>query len=185
MQAPLRTIFHGLEGTWQLRRSLNSKLLGFPSGTFTGTATFSPSDAFNKSSYLYHEIGTLTTDQGFQLTANRKYIYCYSPEDAKLSAWFVKDVDGKDDVDYLYHELEFHFEHDRWIAKADHLCENDMYWAFYDFRLDAAGDSLLMWGLKHQVKGPEKDYSSDTVYTREDQAQATNSASNSLRCMGY
>lgn len=165
MQAPLRPIFRGLEGTWAMRRKLTSQLPGFPSGIFEGTATLTPSHAFNRSSYLYHEIGTLTTDQGFQLTANRKYIYRFSPEDEKLSAWFVKEENGLDEPDYLYHDLEFQLEQDRWTARADHLCEKDMYWAFYDFRLDDSG-SLLMWGLKHQVKGPEKDYSADTVYQR-------------------
>ncbi|KAF4551480.1 Hypothetical protein D9617_13g099800 [Elsinoe fawcettii] len=163
-KAPLQAIFQGLLGTWQLRRSLTSKLPGYPSGTFEGTATFTPSEAFNKSGLLYHEIGTLVTDQGFQLKADRKYIYRHSPDDEKISAWFVKEVDGKDDVDYLYHELEFDHEQDRWVARGDHLCVNDMYWAFYDFRLD--DDKLSMWGLKHQVKGPDKDYSTDTAYTR-------------------
>ncbi|GAM82433.1 hypothetical protein ANO11243_004130 [Dothideomycetidae sp. 11243] len=166
MQPPLKAIFQGLQGTWQLKRSLVSKLPGFPSGTFQGIATLTPSEAFNKSSYLYHETGTLTTDQGFQLHANRKYIYRFSPEDEKISAWFVKDENAKDEVDYLYHELDFRFEQDRWVAQADHLCDKDMYWAFYDFRLDDGGTTLLKWGLKHQVKGPEKDYASDTVYHR-------------------
>ncbi|PSK46259.1 hypothetical protein B9Z65_5227 [Elsinoe australis] len=161
---PIQTIYKGLEGSWKLRRSLISKLPGYPSGTFEGTATFTPSDAFNNSSYLYHEVGTLVTDQGFRLNANRKYIYRYSSDEEKLSAWFVKEVDGKGDVDYLYHELEFGHEQDRWVARGDHLCVNDMYWAFYDFRLE--GEALTKWGLKHQVEGPDKDYSSDTVYTR-------------------
>lgn len=163
---PLKIIFDGLKGTWQLRRTLTSKLPGFPSGTFTGTATFAASHAFNKSALLYHETGTLTTDQGFQLHADRKYIYRYNDQDEKLSAWFVKEIDGKDDIDYLYHDLEFSFEQDRWVARGDHLCNDDMYWTFYDFRLNAAGDGLELWGMKTMVKGPEKDYSSDTAYQR-------------------
>ncbi|PNS16078.1 DNA repair protein rhp54 [Sphaceloma murrayae] len=123
---PLQAIFRGLQGTWTLRRSLTSKLPGYPCGTFEGSATFSPSDAFNKSAYLYHETGTLVTDQGFRLVADRKYIYRYSADDEKISAWFVKETSGKDDVDYLYHELEFQREEDRWVARSDHLCVNDI-----------------------------------------------------------
>lgn len=169
MIAPLDTIFRGLEGSWQLRRSLVSQLPGFPSGTFEGRATMTRHSAFNQSSYLYHETGVLITDQGLRLEANRKYIYRYEPQDAKISAWFVKEVEGQDDVDYLYHDLEFSFEDDRWVARGDHLCNMDMYWSFYDFRLQSSGtdaEVLERWGLKAMVKGPSKDYTSDTVYFR-------------------
>ena len=147
-----------------MRRILTSQLPGFPSGVFEGTATFTPSNAFNKSAYLYHETGILTTDQGVELTASRKYIYRFSQEDDKLSTWFVKDVDGGDEVDYLYHELEFGYENNGWIAY--HLCEKDVYRTYYDFRLNEAGTTLLRWGMKHKVTGPNKDYSSDTAYHR-------------------
>lgn len=167
----VEAIFGSLEGTWRMRRSLNSKLPGYPSGTFTGTATFSPHSAFNSSSYLYHETGELVTEQGFQLRADRKYIYRYSPEDDKISMWFVKEdsTPGNEEVDYLFHELEFEVRDGRWIAKGDHLCNMDMYWAFHDFRLEKADDGksrIKLWGLRYQVKGPQKDYSSDTAYER-------------------
>jgi len=168
VKPPLQTIFDGLEGTWQMRRSLESKLPGFPSGTFTGTATFTPHFAFDNSSYLYHEVGELVTEQGYKLRADRKYIYRFSPEDEKLSAWFVKEDDDKDDVDYLYHELEFERKDGRWIARGDHLCDMDMYWALYDFRFEQmdGASRLNVWGLRQQVKGPQTDYTSDTAYQR-------------------
>lgn len=162
---PLEAIFRGLEGTWKLHRRLTSELPGFPSGTFTGTATFRPHTAFNNSSFLYHETGELVTDTGLTLRANRKYIYRYSPADDKISAWFIKEPheDGQEDVDYLFHEMEFEVLENRWIAKGDHLCDMDMYWVFYDFRL---ADGMNKWGLRYKVKGPQKDYSSDTAYER-------------------
>ena len=163
---PLQTIFEGFKGRWKLRRSLESELPTFPRGTFTGTSTFQQLHPGNTLSYLYHETGELVTEQGHKLIANRKYIYLYSQEDEKISVWFVKEDDGQDVIDYLYHELEFEFKDDRWIAKGDHLCDMDMYWSFYDFRLDESQTALSRWGLKHKVKGPNKDYSSDTVYQR-------------------
>lgn len=142
-----------------------SALPGFPSGTFTGTATFKPHSAFDGSSLLYHEVGELITEQGYKLLANRKYIYRFSPDDEKIAIWFVKEPapETNEEIDYLFHELEFSFLDQRWIAKGDHLCEKDMYWAFYDFRLE---DNMKKWGLRYKVKGPQKDYLSDSAYER-------------------
>ena len=105
---------------------------------------------------------------GLAFPAERKYIYRFNPDDEKISVWFVKDNNGEDDIDYLYHELEFEPKDGRWIARADHLCEQDMYWAFYDFRLDASTTAIEKWGLRHEVKGPSKDYTSDTAYVPND-----------------
>ncbi|CAD0055788.1 unnamed protein product [Aureobasidium pullulans] len=143
---PLESIFKSFSGTWKLHRSLTSALPGFPSGTFTGTATFKPHSAFDSLSLLYHETGELSRRR-------------------KISIWFVKEPapDGNEEVDYLFHELEFSLLDQRWIAKGDHLCEKDMYWAFYDFRLD---NNMEKWGLRYKVKGPQKDYLSDSAYER-------------------
>lgn len=164
---PLEAIFKSLEGSWKMHRRLTSELPAFPSGTFTGTATFTPNTAFNNSSYLYHETGELVTDTGYTLRANRKYIYRFSPDDEKISAWFVKEpaVEGEEEVDYPFHELEFDVVDNRWIAKGDHMCNTDMYWAFYDFRMTDQA-ALNKWGLRYKVKGPQKDYLSDTAYER-------------------
>ena len=166
-EPPLEAVFKSLEGSWKLHRRLTSKLPGFPSGVFTGSASFTPHGAFNGSAYLYHETGELVTETGYTLRANRKYIYRYSPEDEKISVWFVKEpsMDGEEDVDYMFHELEFEVADNRWIAKGDHLCDMDMYWAFYDFRFAQSGD-VDKWGLRYKVKGPQKDYLSDTAYER-------------------
>ncbi|KAH0259355.1 hypothetical protein KCU91_g15254, partial [Aureobasidium melanogenum] len=162
---PLEAIFKNFSGTWKLHRSLTSVLPGFPSGTFTGTATFKPHSAFDGNSLLYHEVGELTTEQGYKLLANRKYVYQFSPDDEKIACWFVKEPapETNEEVDYLFHELEFSFLDQRWIAKGDHLCDKDMYWAFYDFRLE---DNMKKWGLRYKVKGPQKDYLSDSAYER-------------------
>lgn len=167
---PLEAIFRGIEGEWKLHRRLSSELPGFPSGWFSGTATVTPHAAFNQTSLLYHETGELVTDLGHKLRADRKYIYSFSAEDEKISAHFVKELNvaGEEEVDYLFHELEFEVKDGRWIAKGDHLCNMDMYWAFYDFRLEKSDGqrSLTKWGVRYLVKGPDKDYTSDTAYER-------------------
>ena len=73
-KTPTAAIFEGLKGRWKLRRSLNSTLAGFPSGIFTGTATFTsriPTAHSTAAEMLYAESGELKTDTGLTLSANR------------------------------------------------------------------------------------------------------------------
>ncbi|KAI5819426.1 hypothetical protein BZA77DRAFT_275778 [Pyronema omphalodes] len=130
-----RAIFAQLHGKWNLKRTLVSKLPGFPDGTFIGTAefapriqTFTPIPSGLKESgcrkytvgppkasyltlgrevpeYLYSETGELTTTSGLKLQGKRKYIYQCSDPECKITAWFVKP-DGNS-VDYFFHEVDF------------------------------------------------------------------------------
>lgn len=182
-KTPIAAIFSALQGTWRLKRSLTSTLPDSPSGTFTGTASFSPRKPTAETTageLLYAEQGELKTDTGLTLTANRKYIYRYNADEDKISAWFVtedsKTLDGKEEVDYLFHDLEMEqSKNGVWAGRGEHLCELDMYWAYYEFRLkDAAdlagvkgvGGEMDVFGVRYKVKGPQKDYSSDTAYER-------------------
>lgn len=169
---PAAAIFEGLKGSWRLRRSLNSSLPAFPSGTFDGLATFHPRAPTAHSAaaeLLYSEQGELRTDNGFTLKANRKYVYRYSADDDKISAWFVKEdataEHGTEEVDDLFHDLELTREEGAFTARGEHLCQLDMYWAYYEFRLPENGD-MKVFGVRYKVKGPEKDYTSDTAYER-------------------
>ncbi|KAK0273730.1 hypothetical protein LTR35_012167 [Friedmanniomyces endolithicus] len=141
-KTPTAAIFDSLKGSWRLRRSLKSNLPQFPSGTFEGVATFRSrqSSANNVASeLLYSEQGELRTDNGFVLKANRKYIYRYDDSEDKISAWFVtegsKQLDGREEVDYLFHDIETVHAGSGWVGQGEHLCELDMYWAYYEFRL--------------------------------------------------
>jgi hypothetical protein len=175
-KTPISVIFESLKGSWRLKRSLNSALPGFPSGIFEGEASFTPRKPTNHSTakeLLYAEQGELKTDTGLTLTANRKYIYRYSADEDKISAWFVKEDtklnDGREEVDYLFHDLEMEQSGDGWIGKGDHLCNKDMYWAFYDFRSSKSSNSagpMDVFGVRYKVMGPDKDYTSDTAYQR-------------------
>lgn len=182
-KTPTAAIFEGLQGSWRLKRNLNSALAGFPSGIFEGTATFSPR---NPSAHtvaaelLYSEQGELKTDNGFTLKANRKYIYRYNAVEDKISAWFVKEStkqdDGKEEVDYLFHDIETEQPRSGVPAKAttvgrgEHLCDKDMYWAYYEFRMPRVVEEgvggMDVFGVRYLVKGPSKEYTSDTAYER-------------------
>ncbi|KAK6504427.1 hypothetical protein TWF506_002626 [Arthrobotrys conoides] len=195
-------VFKCLSGTWTLRRTLTSAIPSFPSGTFTGSATFtpipsspsSPSDQKQKETLLYTETGELITTNGLTLRANKKYIYTYSPTDDKLSAWFVKESRGDDnqtkindenntidggnsrntvEIDYLFHELVFGeggeegagvMADGKWTAIGDHLCIKDNYSARYEFEVGKG--EVRRWMLKYDVKGPAKDYISETRFER-------------------
>ncbi|KAM3414167.1 hypothetical protein BST61_g10825 [Cercospora zeina] len=171
-------IFEGLKGSWRLRRSLNSQLAGFPSGTFEGIAKFTPRTPTAHSAageLVYSEQGELKTDTGFTLRANRKYVYRYDADEDKISAWFIKEdtkaQDGAEEVDYLFHDLEIDSQGNGVAGRGEHLCELDMYWAYYEFRLPKVAEvgddeKMNVFGVRYKVKGPQKDYTSDTAYTR-------------------
>ena len=77
--------------------------------------------------------------------------------------------DGQEEVDYLFHDLEMDLSGHGWSGRGEHLCSLDMYWAYYEFRLPkiAEEDSEMdVFGVKYKVKGPQKDYTSDTAYQR-------------------
>lgn len=169
-------IFDSLEGSWRLRRSLNSALPGFPSGTFEGTANFTPRDPSSTSAageLLYSEQGELKTDNGLSLKANRKYVYRYNADEDKISAWFVKEAskqqEGREEVDYLFHDIETEYGSKTWVGRGEHLCERDMYWCLYEFRMPKVveeGKGMDVFGIRYKVMGPQKDYTSDTAYER-------------------
>jgi hypothetical protein len=183
-KTPTAVIFEGLKGTWRLRRVLRSALLGFPSGEFSGEAKFTtrePSAHTVAGELLYSEEGELKTDNGFTLKANRKYIYRYNADEDKISAWFVKEDtkqnDGMEEVDYLFHDVEVEQGGGEggqpwrgWSGRGEHLCELDMYWAYYEFRMpkvvDEGESGMDVFGVRYKVKGPQKDYTSDTAYER-------------------
>lgn len=163
-------VFRGLQGRWTITRNLNSFLPGFPSGTFSGSACFHPRFPTSKdynAEYLYVEDGTLVTHNGLTLKANKRYAYRYSEAKDQISVWFVKD-DGKK-TDYLFHDIllapKTAKSHQKgWQAAGTHLCEKDNYDSSYDFRF--SGATLQQLSLKFIVKGPNKNYVSDTRFER-------------------
>ncbi|KZF26974.1 hypothetical protein L228DRAFT_258323 [Xylona heveae TC161] len=171
-----RAVFRAMHGKWHMSRELNSALPTHPSGNFTGTAKFHarfPTDPAYDMEMLYHEEGELVTNQGWTLRANRSYVYRYSERDDKITAWFVKPDDPKT-VDYLFHAINFEVpvssdtgalgELKAWKARSHHLCEKDDYTPEYTFNFDGVG--LSRFGIKYYVKGPQKDYTSMTWFTR-------------------
>ena len=163
-----RAAFRGLQGNWKIHRKLHSVIAEFPSGTLIGSGSFhprAPTAPEYDLEYLYIEKGFLVTEQGSSMQAHRKYVYRYREDKDQVSVWFVKQ-DGKT-CDYLYHELKFQARDSQkaecsWIANGDHLCEADFYSSQYVFHFD--GVALKNFAINHTVKGPKKDYTSETSY---------------------
>ena len=170
-----RAAFRAMHGNWNIRRRIESAISTFPSGTLEGTASFHlrfpTPDKSGKSfdlEYLYVESGAFTTSTGYSMTASRRYVYRYSEAEDTLSVWFVKPSNNLE-VDYLFHNLDFVKPEEARkegasIAKADHLCVDDMYWTQY--RLPMKGIALREFQIEHIVQGPEKDYVATTWYER-------------------
>lgn len=132
--------------------------------------------------YLYIEEGTFSTNTGISFPATRRYIWRYDERTDTLSVWFVRTGDKysrkdpkRDEeqmrADYLFHEVEFIVPTDKedgfskgWEAKAGHLCVEDFYDVKYNFVFKAI--NLNDWRLGYTVKGPQKDYTIDGVYSR-------------------
>ena len=165
-----RAVFAGLKGNWKLVRSLKSAISAYPSGIFDGLATFCeriPTDPTFGNEYLYSEDGYFETQQGFTLSASRRYVYRYQQDSNQISAWFVKSEDGIT-VDYLFHVLELPAitpETESISIKAHHLCNDDNYWVQYIF--PHHNSNLNEFNVKYIVKGPNKDYTIDATYTRD------------------
>jgi hypothetical protein len=136
-------VFQALDGMWKIDRIIK------PGGVMTGQAEFRP---VSKTQYHYTERGRLTTEAGDVIEdVTRAYIYKF--EDNTIQIYYA---DGPDNG-ALFQTLNFI---DESCATAEHLCGQDLYKSEYQFNFP---DSFT---IKHVVKGPKKDYVSETVFTR-------------------
>lgn len=128
-------------GAWRLTRRIDDRLAG-AEGAFTGMAVFEAAGE----GLLYREVGTLTFGaQSFQ--AERVYHWRAQGPDIR-----VDFEDGR-----FFHA----FDPSQTAPRAHHFCAPDDYNVSYAFA--AWPDWTATWA----VKGPRKDYTSVTRYTRE------------------
>ncbi|KAF1832789.1 tRNA A64-2'-O-ribosylphosphate transferase [Decorospora gaudefroyi] len=194
------TIFEKLQSPpdtpWNFTRTLRSTLPTHPSGTVTGTATFTPC-ALATRTLLYAEEGEFVTDSGLKFSARRKYVYQLKQgdgdtelyiavhffDDEKVPRASIAEGVGRkgEGVGGLFVEMgAFGGPAERdgeivWEAKnrETHLCAEDLYTASWTF----GGDMVrigkgkekggeVWWEVRYDVQGPKKDYVSTTRYTR-------------------
>lgn len=174
-----KRLFKSLKGSWKLIRHLHSAISTYPSGILEGTARFrerASTDPMYDLEYLYTEHGQLVTQQGFTLSASRRYVYRFQETTEQISAWFVKPEE-RETVDYLFHVLNLENSISKLFgpnasgtsqqatASGHHLCVNDDYHVHYSFNTNRA--NLSSWGVKYIVKGPNKDYVADSKFSRD------------------
>lgn len=136
-------IFQNLEGVWQIERTIT------PGGALVGQAEFK---SFSQSQFHYYEQGRLTLEDG-KVLEDVSRSYDYRLEGGVIKIYYADGVDnGK-----LFQELEFISDSK---AFAKHLCGDDLYKSEYEFHLPKS------FAIRHEVKGPKKDYISETKYSK-------------------
>ncbi|KAH7700574.1 hypothetical protein AAVH_32303 [Aphelenchoides avenae] len=152
------TIFASLAGTWRLTRRISDRLSQLHADV-EGTATFSATPS-EPSELHYDEQVTVRWSHGEQSTASKKYHYRLNAADESITQ-FNCVGDAQTELERMY-DLRFEAKGgSRLVAKGDFLCGQDRYKASYDF-----ASSLDRFRLDYEVRGPKKDYSTFTVYSR-------------------
>lgn len=145
-------IFNNLSGTWLITRILQSKKPGLPSGKVTGFAKFNPLD---KNTLHYVEQGKFETEQNESFEVKRENIYSYEEGSDSISKY--NSENGKKG------SLLFKLTTNESKAEGVHLCGNDRYEVFFHF---VGAENFKEFSLTYEVTGPEKDYTSKTIFER-------------------
>ncbi len=133
-------VFLKLAGRWRIRRVIGAAGL-------EGEAVFSP-DGVN---LLYREQGILTLADGRSLEAERRYVFREAVQG--FSVFFAERPFG------LFHEISLLVEGEDLAGQSSHTCGADLYLSRYVF----GGEGFR---VTHRVRGPRKDYLSETAYDR-------------------
>lgn len=179
-------IFRSLHGIWVLNRNYTSHLPDYPSGPSVGTAEFTPRKILSEShlepdnqnyetEYLYSEKTEFSTSTGLKLSGTQRYIYRYDEPKDKLEVYFAERDDAVSRGN-RFHQVILEPPSDAlstqtskstmlpWRAKAGHYCSPDTYDGSYTFFFKGA--DLEKWKIEYVVKGPKKDYTMESWYSR-------------------
>lgn len=192
------SVFTALQASspWSFTRTLTSALPSHPSGTVSGTATFTPLPS-SRPALLYAEEGEFTTTTGMKFTTRMKYVYVLRgelneklervPEDECIAVHFWAEKAGagleegegeRDGVGGLFVEMYLQGGVEvkdmdagtggkdpvaRVKNKEQHLCGMDLYAAIW--QIPVGGEGLKWWEVRYDVKGPKKEYVSETRYS--------------------
>ena len=135
-------VFEGLLGEWSLEREIPGR------GRMKGCARFTLLDA---ETALYEESGELCLEGGQTLHSRQSYVY-----EKREDGFAVRFADTRE----IFHVMRFLASGDDLVAVARHVCVNDLYLSGYTVRADGSFE------VRHQVRGPQKDYVIRTLYQR-------------------
>ncbi len=138
------TVFDRLMGEWHLQRTIEGQ------ATMSGVARFT---ALETGGMLkYREEGRIRLPDGREFDGHREYVFERAP------SGFV--VHFAETPPRLFHAIAIVRDGDALAGSATHLCTPDTYDSSYRFLPDGS------FTIRHVVRGPRKDYLSDTVFTR-------------------
>ena len=148
---------------WSFERSLVSRIPTMPSGTVTGTASFTTifSNESGDKELLFSEQGSFVTDSGLKLEVSAFYVYVYSAEKDSLEIFFA-DKETHSKKDYLFVPLKLQASATGWTASAFHRCSADGYQAEFTFAMKGLKVREIV--ANFDVSGPHKDYFSHTIF---------------------
>ncbi|WP_424931341.1 DUF6314 family protein [Amaricoccus macauensis] len=128
-------------GTWQLAREIEDRRAG-QTGRFTGRAEFIRSDG----GLAYAEEGEMRLGAAAPMRATRRYYWC--------------DSNGL--IQVLFEDGRFFhgFDPRDPAPEARHDCPPDDYRVAYDLR------AFPVWSARWEVRGPRKDYTMSSCYSR-------------------
>jgi hypothetical protein len=136
-------VFARLEGDWRLVRHADGRPL------MKGHATFTASD---DGSLAYHERGRVHLADGQAFEAERRYLYRASP--TGFMVFFFEEPAR------LFHDVRLEQGNGWLVSEASHRCKDDLYLSHYEFLADGK------FFIRHEVSGPRKSYTLETVYDR-------------------
>jgi hypothetical protein len=135
-------VFPRLRGNWAFDRSVDGRNLMQGSASFSDVAD---------GSLAYHEQGLMRLEGGaFQ--AERRYVYAGKPDGFAV---FFAETPLR-----LFHEIRLEMTSGNMAGGASHLCSADLYRSDYAFLPDGT------FMVRHEVKGPKKDYVLTTSFMR-------------------
>ena len=132
-------------GEWSVARSIEDRLSGAPA-TFEGRAWIT-SDGQGA---LYEERGVMQLAGGAEMNAERRYLWRSS----------AGGIDVLFDDGRYFHRVDLSVDLSAECPEAEHWCDPDTYGARYDF------SDWPKWSCVWQVRGPRKDYTMTSVYSR-------------------
>jgi hypothetical protein len=133
-------VFEWLLGEWGFEREIPGR------ARMSGHARFTLVDG---ETALYEESGELCLEGGQTLHSRQSYVY-----ERTNDGFAVRFADTRE----LFHVMRFAASGDDLVAEARHVCLNDLYLSGYTVRSDGSFE------VRHEVRGPEKDYVIRTLY---------------------
>ncbi len=136
-------IFRGLQNSkWSFHRAISN------AGVAIGTAQFT---LISENELFYEESGVFTTNSQVTLPITKQYYFVLNSE-GKIEKHFSQDA-KKTGLFYVFSDKH----------TGDHLCVRDKYKAIYEF---PDNEQFINFNLTYEVKGPSKDYSACTSFSK-------------------